>query len=93
MIFFGRLSVTLLISLLYHYLPYRNSGCINDGHHLLVVLGSNARQYPTHVIKRPRLAETYDISANHSDALQRDEERRGFSMVRRGGCCDGAAVT
>ena len=58
-----------------------------------VILGSNARQYPTHVIKRPRLAETYDISANHSDALQRDKERRGFSMVRRGGCCDGAAVT
>ena len=38
MIVFGRLSVTLLISLLYHYLPYRNSGCINDWYHLFLIL-------------------------------------------------------
>ena len=38
MIFSGRLIVTLLISLLYHYLPSRNSGCINDWHHLFLIL-------------------------------------------------------
>ena len=38
MIFSGRLIVTLLVSLLYHYLPYRNSGCINDWHHLFLIL-------------------------------------------------------